>query len=226
VILVPWNAVNTFKQELTLLMFNRIFIYVSCPADTLCKSFSRDAKFLFPRIPIKTRSILQLTRLLTTERHYFLHQRYSRTCNNMTQQPLFVQYLTESAKAPTRGSQLAAGYDLYSSEEKVIKAGERALVSTGLAIAVPEGTYGRVAPRSGLAVKHGLDCGAGVIDADYRGEVRVLLFNLSKDDYEVKTGDRIAQLVLEKIVNPPVEVVTSLTETDRGAKGFGSTGKN
>lgn len=144
----------------------------------------------------------------------------------MTQQPLLVKLLTERAKAPVRGSQLAAGYDLHSSEEITIKSGDRALVSTGMAIAVPEGTYGRVAPRSGLAVKYGIDCGAGVIDADYRGEVKVLLFNFSKEDYQIHSGDRIAQLVLERIVNPPVEVVADLEDTLRGVGGFGSTGKN
>lgn len=144
----------------------------------------------------------------------------------MTRLPLYVQFLNKNAKAPTKGSQLAAGYDLYSVEDTIIKAGERALVSTGLSLAIPEGSYGRVAPRSGLAVKHGIDCGAGVVDADYRGELFVLLFNLSKEDYQVKVGDRIAQLILEQIVNPPVEVVSNLTETERGAGGFGSTGRN
>ncbi|ANB12895.1 bifunctional dITP/dUTP diphosphatase [Sugiyamaella lignohabitans] len=139
---------------------------------------------------------------------------------------LKVQLLSENAKAPTRGSALAAGYDLYSSEAAVIKAQGRGLVKTDIAIAVPVGTYGRVAPRSGLAVKHGLSTGAGVIDADYRGEVRVLLFNHSNEDYTVAAGDRIAQLVLEKIVNTEVEVLTTLDETERGAGGFGSTGKN
>lgn len=98
------------------------------------------------------------------------------------------------------------------------------MISTGLAIAVPPGTYGRVAPRSGLASKHFLDTGAGVIDADYRGEVKVLLFNFSDVDYEVKVGERVAQLVLERIVTPEVQVVEKLEESVRGAGGFGSTG--
>lgn len=91
-------------------------------------------------------------------------------------------------------------------------------------MAAPEGTYGRIAPRSGLASKHFIDTGAGVIDADYRGEVKVLLFNHSDVDYEVKKGDRVAQLVLERIYTPEVMEVENLEESVRGAGGFGSTG--
>lgn len=89
---------------------------------------------------------------------------------------------------------------------------------------MPPGTYGRIAPRSGLASKHFLDTGAGVIDADYRGEVKVLMFNFSEVDYDVKQGERVAQLVLERIVTPEVLVVEKLEESVRGAGGFGSTG--
>ncbi|GAA6001241.1 bifunctional dITP/dUTP diphosphatase [Rhodotorula paludigena] len=135
-----------------------------------------------------------------------------------------VQRLSETAKLPTRGSLLAAGYDISSAEAKVVPAQGKALISTGLAIAVPEGTYGRVAPRSGLASKHMIDTGAGVIDADYRGEVKVLLFNHAKEDFQINIGDRIAQLILERIVTPEPQEVASLSATDRGAGGFGSTG--
>ena len=83
---------------------------------------------------------------------------------------------------------------------------------------------GRIAPRSGLAVKHSIDTGAGVIDSDYRGQVKVLLFNHSEVDFEIKEGDRIAQLVLERIYTPEILVVDELEETIRGAGGFGSTG--
>jgi dUTP pyrophosphatase len=113
---------------------------------------------------------------------------------------------------------------MYSAKETVIPAKGKAMVDTGIAIAVPEGTYGRVAPRSGLASKHFIDTGAGVIDADYRGEVKVLLFNHSEVDFPVKEGDRIAQLVLERIYTPEVTVVEELEESVRGAGGFGSTG--
>lgn len=138
--------------------------------------------------------------------------------------PLFVQKLAPAATTPTRGSAFAAGYDLYASSPITIKAKNKALVSTSIAIAVPAGTYGRIAPRSGLASKHFLDTGAGVIDADYRGEVKVLMFNFSDVDYEVKQGERIAQLVLERIVTPEVVEVEALEASVRGAGGFGSTG--
>ncbi|OJK01076.1 hypothetical protein ASPACDRAFT_59870 [Aspergillus aculeatus ATCC 16872] len=139
---------------------------------------------------------------------------------------LLVQKLTPSGRAPTRGSAFAAGYDLYSAKDTIIPSKGKALVDTGIAIAVPEGTYGRIAPRSGLASKHFIDTGAGVIDADYRGEVKVLLFNFSDVDFEIKEGDRVAQLVLERIYTPEVTVVEKLEESVRGAGGFGSTGTN
>lgn len=129
-----------------------------------------------------------------------------------------------TATLPTRGSALAAGYDLSASEAAVIPKGGRAVVSTGLSISVPLGCYGRVAPRSGLAVKKGIDVGAGVIDSDYRGIVGVVLFNFGEEDINIAPGDRIAQLIIERIATPRVVEVVSLDETDRGAAGFGSTG--
>ncbi|KAG7531710.1 hypothetical protein FFLO_04152 [Filobasidium floriforme] len=135
-----------------------------------------------------------------------------------------VKRLSERATLPTRGSPLAAGYDLYAAEGKTVPAGGKALVDTQLSIAVPLGTYGRVAPRSGLAAKHSIHTGAGVIDADYRGCVFVLLFNLGKEDFVVNAGDRIAQLVLEQIVTPSIIEVDELDTTIRGSGGFGSTG--
>ncbi len=140
------------------------------------------------------------------------------------QLPLQVKRLVKHARLPARGSELAAGYDLAATEAGVIAAGGKALVPTGLAIKCPPGTYGRIAPRSGLAVKNMIGVGAGVVDADYRGEVRVVLFNHGPDDFAYKEGDRIAQLVLERIYTPPVEEVDDLDATDRGAGGFGSTG--
>lgn len=137
---------------------------------------------------------------------------------------LQVKLLSPTAKPPTRGSAFAAGYDLYASAPATLRSKSRGIVSTSISIAVPAGTYGRIAPRSGLAAKHGIDTGAGVIDADYRGEVKVLLFNLGDEDFEIKEGDRVAQLILERIVTPDVEVVEVLEESVRGAGGFGSTG--
>ncbi|KAF2009860.1 dUTP diphosphatase [Aaosphaeria arxii CBS 175.79] len=140
------------------------------------------------------------------------------------QMQLQVQLLSDKASAPTKGSEFAAGHDLYSARDVVIPARGRARVDTDISIAVPVGTYGRVAPRSGLAAKHGIDTLAGVIDADYRGQVGVILANLSDVDFEIKVGDRIAQLIVEKIVMPSVIVVDKLEESVRGAGGFGSTG--
>jgi len=140
------------------------------------------------------------------------------------EEPLKVKKLSENATLPVRSSPLAAGYDLASAEDTVVPAQGKALVKTDLSIKVPSGTYGRVAPRSGLAWKNFIDTGAGVIDEDYRGNVGVVLFNHAKEDFIVKKGDRIAQLVLERIATPPVEEVENLDNTDRGAGGFGSTG--
>ena len=137
---------------------------------------------------------------------------------------LQVKLLAASAKPPNRGSAFAAGYDLYASKEAVVPARGKVLVDTDISIAVPAGTYGRVAPRSGLASKHSIDVGAGVIDADYRGPVKVLLFNLSDNDFKVAVGERVAQLIIERIYTPDVVVVEQLEETVRGAGGFGSTG--
>lgn len=95
---------------------------------------------------------------------------------------------------------------------------------TDIQVEVPEESYGRVAPRSGLAVKNFIDVGAGVVDEDYRGNLGVVLFNHSDIDFEVKRGDRIAQFICERIFYPVLEEVKSLTDTERGAGGFGSTG--
>ncbi|KDP38491.1 hypothetical protein JCGZ_04416 [Jatropha curcas] len=135
-----------------------------------------------------------------------------------------VKKLSEKAILPSRGSALAAGYDLSSATETKVPARGKALIPTDLSIAVPEGTYARIAPRSGLAWKHSIDVGAGVIDADYRGPVGVILLNHSDVDFEVKVGDRIAQLIIEKIITPEVVEVENLDATVRGEGGFGSTG--
>ncbi|KAI3963451.1 hypothetical protein MKW98_022873 [Papaver atlanticum] len=137
---------------------------------------------------------------------------------------LRVKKLSENAVLPSRGSSLSAGYDLSSAAEMIVPGRGKALIPTDLSIAVPEGTYARVAPRSGLTWKHSIDVGAGVIDADYRGPVGVILFNHSDVDFQVKMGDRVAQLIIEKIITPEVEEVEDLDSTVRGSGGFGSTG--
>lgn len=137
---------------------------------------------------------------------------------------LRVKKLCEHAQVPVRGSQGAAGYDLTSTEGCVILPGKRAVVATGISIHLPPGVYGRVAPRSGLAVKNGLQVGAGVVDPDYTGEIKVVLFNHDDNPFVVKPGYRVAQLVLERYETPEVVEVQELVETERGSDGFGSTG--
>ena len=138
---------------------------------------------------------------------------------------LSIKKLSEDAQLPVRGSDGAAGYDLYSTEAVELVPGERALVGTGIAIAIPPETYARVAPRSGLAVKKGLDVLAGVVDEDYRGEVKVALINLSDSVVTLDKGERIAQLVIERIWVGDVVEVDTLPDSMRGAGGFGSTGR-
>ncbi|XP_073103181.1 deoxyuridine 5'-triphosphate nucleotidohydrolase [Elaeis guineensis] len=137
---------------------------------------------------------------------------------------LKVKKLSQNAVLPSRASPLSAGYDLSSAAEAKVPARGKALIPTDLSIAIPEGTYARIAPRSGLAWKHSIDVGAGVIDADYRGPVSVIVFNHSDVDFEVKPGDRIAQMIIERIMIPDVVEVDDLDSTVRGAGGFGSTG--
>merc|ERR1711920_882892 len=137
---------------------------------------------------------------------------------------LQVKKLNKNAKLPLLGSVNAAGYDLHSLGASTVPARGKALVPTGLAFAIPVGNYGRIAPRSGLAAKHSIDVGAGVIDADYRGEVKVLLFNHSDTDFAIKEGDRIAQMIIEKYTPTDLVEMQELEETTRGDGGFGSTG--
>jgi dUTP pyrophosphatase len=141
-----------------------------------------------------------------------------------------------SATLPRRATALSAGFDLTSIEAAIIPPLSRKLVSTGLVVTVPPGTYGRIAPRSGLALRSGIHVGAGVIDADYAGVVHVLLFNLdASESFEVNIGDRVAQLILERAVYEGVSVVDAsadpsassadvLGQLERGTGGFGSTG--
>ncbi|XP_026463379.1 deoxyuridine 5'-triphosphate nucleotidohydrolase, mitochondrial [Ctenocephalides felis] len=139
---------------------------------------------------------------------------------------VFLRYtkLSENAFPPTKGSEKAAGYDLKSAYDYVVPARDKLVIKTDLQIELPSECYGRIAPRSGLAAKNFIDVGAGVIDEDYRGNVGVVLFNHSAADFIVNRGDRIAQLICERIYYPKLEEVKSLTETTRGEAGFGSTG--
>ena len=137
---------------------------------------------------------------------------------------LRVKKLSEHATIPVRGSDGAAGYDLSAAYDCVVKAKSKELVKTDLSIAIPKNTYARIAPRSGLAYKKFIDVLAGVVDYDYRGNVGVILANFGDEDFEVKKGDRVAQMILERITTPECVEVEDLEATERGAGGFGSTG--
>ena len=138
---------------------------------------------------------------------------------------LQVRLLTSSATPPNRQTEGSAGYDLYADEATVVPSRHRRMIKTGLQLGIGANRYGRIAPRSGLAFKQGIDVMAGVIDSDYTGEVGVILVNHSDADFHVAVGDRIAQLILERIDTPEVMVVDALVPTARGPGGFGSTGK-
>jgi dUTP pyrophosphatase len=114
--------------------------------------------------------------------------------------------------------------DLCSIEDLSIGSKQRVMARTGLAVAIPPGFYGRVAPRSGLAVNKGLDVLAGVIDSDYRGEICCLLYNTGDEVISLPAGSKICQLIIEQIITPEAVWATDLDETARGAGGFGSTG--
>ena len=138
---------------------------------------------------------------------------------------LKVKILSDDATCPTRGSIDSAGYDLYSAHDITIDAGDKGIVKTDIAVAIPQGCYGRIAPRSSLAVNNHIDVGAGVIDRDYRGNICVVLFNHSKTKELVITkGQRIAQLILERIAMADIQLVSDLDDTTRNQGGFGSTG--
>ena len=137
---------------------------------------------------------------------------------------LKIKIINQNATIPSRANDGDAGYDISSCEDITVKARHHSIIKTGISIGIPKGTYGRVAPRSGLTAKKGIDVGAGVIDSSYTGEVCVILFNHSDIDFEVKKGDRIAQLILECIKTPDVLIVDELSVTNRGEKGFGSSG--
>ena len=135
-----------------------------------------------------------------------------------------IKKIHDDAHAPSRNSAGDAGYDLYAIGHDVIKAGERQLVPTGISISIPHGYYGRVAPRSGLALRDGMDVLAGVIDNDYRGNVGVILINFGDERVDILKGSRIAQLIVEEYRAANITVVNSLQDTVRGTGGFGSTG--
>lgn len=141
-----------------------------------------------------------------------------------TQPELKVTKLTANATIPSRGSDTAAGYDLYVDLNTVIEAKSQALVSTGIAMAIPDGWFGQINPRSSVASKRNLRIGARVIDSDYRGEVYINIHNDNDSDILIERGERIAQIIFMEHYSQPLTEVDSLDETVRGTGGFGSTG--
>ena len=135
-----------------------------------------------------------------------------------------VQLLTPEAFVPTRGSAGAAGLDLSAAESVYLYPEQRALVDTGIAIALADNEVGLIWPRSGWAVKYGVDTLAGVVDSDYRGSVKVALINHGEQAINIKPGNRIAQLIVQKCWIAEPEVVDYAENTQRGTGGFGSTG--
>lgn len=133
-----------------------------------------------------------------------------------------------NAQIPKRATPGSAGMDLVACVDAVVPPGSQwVAVETGIVFQFPADVYARVAPRSGLAFKHGIQVGAGVVDSDYTGSIKVILFNHGTEPFEVRVGDRIAQVIFEKIELPELEecAFDDLNATDRGAGGFGSTGK-
>lgn len=139
--------------------------------------------------------------------------------------PIKVKQLRPGARLPERTTSHDAGADLCCVDAFTLAPGERRLVPTGLALEIPPGWYGRVAPRSGLAVRHGVDTLAGVVDSGYRGELQVLLINLGGDPVSFAAGARIAQLIVERAAPCGFAWAEQLSETPRGAGGFGSSGQ-
>lgn len=135
-----------------------------------------------------------------------------------------VKLLYCDAKVPKRSNCGDAGLDLYSVESLVLTPKMRCLISTGIAMSIPCGIYGKIEGRSGLASKYGIDVMAGVIDSNYRGEIKVLLINHGEEDFKIEVGDRIAQIIFSKYHYLDLVASETLDDTSRGVKGFGSSG--
>ena len=133
--------------------------------------------------------------------------------------------ITDTSIIPKRGTDGAAGFDLHADGSYVVEAGDRAIINTGIVTEFADSIVGMIWPRSGLAAKNGIDTMAGVIDSDYRGEIKVVLINHGYSDFTINHGDRIAQILFQPVVTIASEG-GKLSETERGANGFGSTGVN
>lgn len=157
------------------------------------------------------------------------NEHYSKTCfpsyikpwNGI---PLNFVKLNDCARTPTKANESDAGFDLYASHGAILERHTHKLIKTGIAMQIPKGYVGLIWPRSGMAYKHGIDVFAGVIDSGYRGDVGVILYNSQYSDYNVKKGDRIAQIIIQKVENFEFTEVSDLNKADRENNGFGSTG--
>ena len=138
---------------------------------------------------------------------------------------LNIKKLDEDAIVPTKANRSDAGYDLYAFHGTILQKHAHKLIKTGISMAIPEGYVGLIWPRSGMAYKHGIDVFAGVIDSTYRGEIGVVLYNSQYSNYSIEKGDRIAQILFQKVEDFDLHVVENLDDTSRGAGGFGSSGK-
>lgn len=138
---------------------------------------------------------------------------------------LKIKKLREDAMIPSFNHDSDAGLDMYSVDEVLVAPQERKAVDTGIALELPKGHAGLVWDRSGLALKEGIITMGGVIDEGYRGEIKIIVYNMTDQYYQIKKGDRIAQMLIQKVEHPKIEVTGMLSESDREAKGFGSSGK-
>lgn len=138
---------------------------------------------------------------------------------------LKIKKLRADAKVPTRAHAGDAGFDLCAVDEVVVHAGQRVLVGTGLAMEIPDGYVGLVWDKSGLSNNHGLKTLGGVLDAGYRGEIKLGIINLSTSDYTIGAGHKVAQMLIQKVEHMEIKEVAELSDATRGEKGFGSTGK-
>lgn len=141
---------------------------------------------------------------------------------------MYLKYakLTSKAYDLKRATKESAGYDLCSAYYYIVPPKGKILVRTDIQISLPSGCYARIAPRSSLALEHFIDVGAGVVDGDYRGNVSILLFNFSEVEFEIAPGDRVAQLIIERIFLLDIKELSFLDESGRGEGGFGSSGRN
>ena len=136
-----------------------------------------------------------------------------------------IKKLNPQAKIPSYAHEGDAGLDIHSIEDLTILSNERKLIATGISMALPDGYVSLVWDKSGLAAKNGITVLGGVIDSHYRGEYKIILFNTTKEPFEIKKGDKIAQILIQKVERAIIEEVAELEETSRGFGGFGSTGK-